>query len=208
MKENFLLLKIIQVLKIIKVLKIILIAAAVQADNPGNIGGHGNATAVEKDYNRENITQVNVTKDSKSLLSIAHHLLLAIKQPQKPTFNTPCGKPHCPGSPQPTGPSPPRTIPTPPTTPLPPIDVDNCTCISSALCLPSNTVNQGEGIINPRNLCQQGLVCCLMVPDIPIEIARLQWGERGRSRNKDYYGRSWGSSQGKITDLDRTIWEK
>jgi hypothetical protein len=192
-------------------LKMIAVAVAVNSDDALNFGLQ-NLTPINKDYNLENTTNVNVTKESKSLFFAfvnpkpnpighhLHHLLHAIKHPHKPTFNSPCGKPHCPGSPQPTGPSPTITTPTPPTTPSPTIDVDNCTCISQALCLPLNTVNQGEGIINPRNLCQPGLVCCLVVPAIPIQIARLQWGTEGRSKNKENEGRNWGTRQGKYKD--------
>ena len=180
------------------------VTIAVELDHPGSVGwpGHANITAMDKDNNLENTTDVNVTKESKSFFfvfvkpkpnPIGHHIHYLLKHPHKPSYNTPCGKPHCPGSPQPTGPSPTITTPTPPPTPPPTIGVDNCTCISVALCLPSNTVNQGEGIINPCNLCQPGLVCCLVFPYIPIEIARLQWGKRGRSKNKENEGINWGT---------------
>ena len=51
MKEYFLLLKIISV------------TIADDSDNPWNADGHDNLTAMDKDYNLENTTDVNVTKD-------------------------------------------------------------------------------------------------------------------------------------------------
>ena len=144
----------------------------------------------------------NVTRDPKSLFLLfvkpnLHHLIQGVhgvhgvKHPQhhRPSHNTPCGKPHCPGSAPPTGPSPTRSSTTSSPTPIPATDVNNCTCISSSLCLPSNTVTQGEGVINPRALCQAGLVCCLVVPSIPVELARMEWARRGGDT-----GRYWGTT--------------
>ena len=187
----------------------LVVTSALQAGDPW-VGEQENVTV-----NVNTTTNLNVTKDSKSLFFLfvkpnpnplahqIHHLLHAIKHPHKPTYNTPCGKPHCPGSPQPTGPSATLTTPPPSPTPLPAINVDNCTCISSALCLPADTVNQGEGLINPRNLCQPGLVCCLVVPFIPIEIARLQWGQTGRLEKKENGRTNWGERQGKNNETIR-----
>ena len=189
------------------------------ADGAQNITGGENVTFIANDDVLDNTTDVNITKDSKSLFFLfvkpkpnpithhIHHLLHAIKHPQKPNYNTPCGKPHCPGSPQPTGPSPPRTTPTPDPTALPAIDVNNCTCISPALCRPADTINQGEGVINPRNLCQPGLVCCLTVPFIPIEIERLQWGQGGRGEKKQNAGRYWREEDGN-PKKEPQIWGK
>ena len=50
-------------------LKMIAVTIAAESDQPWSVGwpGHANITAMEKDYNLENTTDVNVTKDSKSL---------------------------------------------------------------------------------------------------------------------------------------------
>ena len=109
-----------------------------------------------------------------------HHLLHSLKPNHRPAYNPvgPCGRPHCPGSGQPSAPSPSSTRP-PVTLTVKPVNVENCTCIAIPLCPTEDQVNQGEGVINPRAICQENLVCCLTVPIIPVEIARLQWGRTG-----------------------------
>ena len=53
-------------------LKMISVTIAVELDHPGSVGwpGHANITAMDKDYNLENTTDVNVTKDSKSVFFV------------------------------------------------------------------------------------------------------------------------------------------
>ena len=59
------------------------------------------------------------------------------------------------------------------------LTVENCTCVTSKLCHPEDTVNAGQGLLDLRNICRPGLVCCLRQPDINIEIqtkpARQAW---------------------------------
>merc|ERR1711892_121236 len=42
-----------------------------------------------------------------------------------------------------------------------PASVSNCSCVTNDLCLPQDTANQGEGVINPRHACAPGYICCI-----------------------------------------------
>ena len=61
--------------------------------------------------------------------------------------------------------------------------VENCTCVTAKLCHPEDTVNYGQGLLDLRNICSPGLVCCLRQPNINIEIQskplRQAWGWGG-----------------------------
>merc|ERR1719357_2267072 len=49
-----------------------------------------------------------------------------------------------------------------------PTAVDNCTCVATNLCRPRDTINQGEGIINPRHACSPDNVCCIFPLTQPV----------------------------------------
>ena len=85
------------------------------------------------------------------------------------------------------------------TTRRPPVlfTVDNCTCVTNKLCHPEDTVNVGQGLIDLRNFCSPGLVCCLRPPDISIQLqskpVRQSWGWGGGGEGGGgNTGQAWG----------------
>ena len=49
-----------------------------------------------------------------------------------------------------------------------PAAVSNCTCVTTDLCRAEDTINQGEGVINPRHACAPDNVCCIYPLTQPV----------------------------------------